>query len=225
MVAQEINIIPELKNIESGNIKDAKEVLNLLKVSSPNDPSVIFLDAVLTEDGETAIEKYEIVYTNFPKSKFADASLYRIFSYYYALGIYKKAEGLKQKLIMEYPNSPYIKAVNRKIPDDEIYNTEISNHQFESKDIPSKESEGLEETSKFLTVQAGAFLNIDNAMKLKDNLENAGYNVEIKPKEVGGSTLNVVTAEKFPNRKSAEDFLLFLKNKFNLNGRIISNNN
>lgn len=222
LVAQEIDIIPELKKIESGEIEEAREVLAELKLSSPNDPSVIFLDAVITEDGESALEKYESIYNNFPKSKFADASLYRIFSYYYALGIYKKAESFRQTLVSEYPGSPYIKAVNRKLPDIELSNEEREIKQEEIISEPVKKVDVVESAN--FTVQAGAFLNIENAMQLKSNLEKSGYPVEITPKDVGGTTLNVVTVGKFDNNTAAEAFLVFLKTKHLLNGRIISLN-
>jgi len=222
LLAQEIDIIPELKKIESGEIEEAKEVLAELKLSSPNDPSVIFLDAVITEDGETALEKYKSVYNNFPNSKFADASLYRIFSYYYALGIYKKAESYKQTLIVEYPLSPYVKAVNRKLPDIELSNEEPVMKQKEAISETVNKVNVIESAN--FTVQAGAFLNIENAMQIKGNLEKSGYPVEINPKDVGGSTLNVVTAGKFSTKSAADDFLIYLKKNFLLNGRIISLN-
>ena len=131
--SQNIDIIPQLKKIESGKYEEAKEDLLELKKLYPNHPDIIFLDAVLTEDGEVSKNYYELIYNNFPKSKFADASLYRIFSYYYALGIYKKAESFRQTLVSEYPGSPYIKAVNRKLPDIELSNEE---REIKQEEIP-----------------------------------------------------------------------------------------
>lgn len=81
ITGQEIDIVPELKMIEEGKIDEAQESLASLLSSSPNDPSVIFLDGVLTEEGESALEKFEAVYNNFPSSRYADAALYRIFRF------------------------------------------------------------------------------------------------------------------------------------------------
>ena len=86
--AQEVNIVPYLKAVEDGNKQTAVEALSNLKQTNPEDPSVIFLDAVLTQEGESALKKYETVYNNHPQSNYADASLYRMFSYYYSLGVY-----------------------------------------------------------------------------------------------------------------------------------------
>ena len=54
LVAQEVDIVHALQQIENGNIKSAETILRDLKVKNANDPSVIFLDAVLTKDGEEA---------------------------------------------------------------------------------------------------------------------------------------------------------------------------
>ncbi len=84
--SQEVDIVPYLKAIENGNIVEAKAAISDLKSKNPDDPSVMFLDGVLKENGQEAIVIYQNIVDNYPKSKYADASLYRIFSYYYALG-------------------------------------------------------------------------------------------------------------------------------------------
>lgn len=209
--AQEQDITSALQNIESGNIQKAKAELKELKSKNQNDPSVIFLDAVTTKNGEEAQKKYSIVYEKFPKSNYADAALYRIFSYYYSLGYYKKAELYLSKLKSEYPNSPYIKSADRKIPDDE---EPIAATQPEQK-LPAVESEYN------FTIQAGAFLNLDNAMKLSEQIKNDGYFSEITTKEVGGSILNIVNVGKFIKEDETKPVLDYLTQKFNLKGRAI----
>lgn len=77
IIAQEADITSALRQIDSGDINSANNFLRELKSKNPNDPSVIFLDAVLTTNGEEALKKYSIVYEKYPKSKYADASLYR----------------------------------------------------------------------------------------------------------------------------------------------------
>ncbi|MCO6474332.1 MAG: SPOR domain-containing protein [Melioribacteraceae bacterium] len=212
ITGQEIDIVPELKMIEEGKIDEAQESLASLLSSSPNDPSVIFLDGVLTEEGESALEKFEAVYNNFPSSRYADAALYRIFSFYYALGIYNRAEDYLDKLKSEYPKSPYIKAADRTIPDEDA-------------SIITDTKPTIEQTVKQsgnFTVQAGAFLNMNNAQKLQENLQSSGYLVEIFPKEVGGSILNVVTVGRFENPEEAQSLIQYLKSTYDLNGRIIA---
>jgi len=213
LFAQEVDIVPALKKVEAGEIEAARQLLKEFKQSQPTNPSVMFLDAVLTDNGEDALFKYERVYKKYPKSQYADASVYRIFSYYFALGIYKKAETYKQLLLSKYPHSPYVKAANRNIPDIELDNSVTQT---------TRNIDDNSQSSNKFTVQAGAFLNIANAKKLLNNLSAQGYAAEITAKDIGGAILNVVTAGKFSSKAEARNFLNFLKSDYHLNGRIIS---
>lgn len=208
-LAQETNITEPLKLIESGNIQKAESLLKEYKLKSPNDPSVIFLDAVLTQNGEEALQKYSIVYEKYPKSNYADASLYRIFSYHYSLGFYKKAESYLSRLKTEYPNSPYIKTADRNIPDEIETPSEITQQPLDEKD-----------NFRF-TIQAGAFINIDNARKLASQIETSGYPVQITQKEIGGTILNVVNVGKFKNEEDIKPVLDFLSDKYKIKGRTV----
>lgn len=119
LLAQERDIVPALKLIERGDIEAANSILQSYKTDFPDDPSVMFLDGVLTKDGNAAVKIYATVAQRFPNSKYADAALYRIFSYYYSIGYYERARGYMNKLKNDYPNSPYIKMGDRDIPDSE----------------------------------------------------------------------------------------------------------
>ena len=221
IIAQEADITPALKQIESGNIQNASKILLELKSKNMNDPSVIFLDAVLTKDGDEALKKYSTVLEKFPESKYADASLYRIFSYYYSLGYYKKAETYLDRLKKDFPESPYVKTADRKIPDIEEPGTQaVSEPQIQQPE-QQKKNEAAEYN---FTIQAGAFLNVDNAKNLSDQLKKENYFTEITTKEVGGSILNVVNVGKFANEEEAKPVLNFLEKKFNLKGRVVPTN-
>jgi len=215
LFAQEVDIVPALKSIESGNVERAKKILSELKLTNHADPSVLFLDAVLTKDGKISLEKYTDIYQKYPKSKYADASLYRIFSYYFSLGLYKKAGEYLEKLKKEYPGSPYIKSANRSIPDEK--------ETLVYEEGPETEKENIKQAG--FTVQAGAFLNSENAKNLSRQLQDAGYSTEIKTKEIGGSILNIVTVGRFDTDREASQILDFLKQKFNLNGRVVKLDN
>lgn len=219
--AQEINIVPELKLIEAGELDAARTSLAKLKSTSPDDPSVIFLDAVLTTQGDIAVDKYNTIYQKYPESNYADAALYRIFSYYYSLGVYKKAEEYLGELKSGYPDSPYIKAADRNIPDKD-FDAEV----VEIKSAPEQKViiPVVTKTTSNFTVQAGAFLNIANAKSLQSKIQSDGYFSEIRPKEVGGSILNVVMVGKLQTEDKAAQILDYLRTKHKLNGRIVSIN-
>ena len=210
--AQSPDITGALIDIENGKIENAESKLAKLKTDYPLHPDVIFLDAVLTGEGNKALEKYKKVYENYPQGKFADAALYRMFSYYYSVGSYKRAEKYLTELKNKYPKSPYIKAADRTIPSVD----EITINEFEQ---PVEEKQGLQ-IKEYYTIQAGAFTNYENAKKLHKKFISAGYVSEITSKEIGGSFLNIVTVGKYSSRQEAEKFLKILKRDFSLEGRI-----
>jgi len=211
------DIISTLKKIESGEIADAENDLKQLKQNYPDNPEVKFLDAVLTENGEEALSKYFVVYSKFPNSQFADAALYRVFSYYYALGSYNKAEKYLKKLKTDYPSSPYIKAADRTLPSQDFF----IEKGVTKKEVHSNKSPKVEEVQYKYTVQAGAFLNKTNADNLKKKFQLKGVYSATYTKEVGGSLLNIVIVGKFKNKKSAKPILKELKNKYRLTGRVV----
>jgi len=211
--SQDINIIPYLKQIEAGNKKDVEKQLPSLISKNPNSPSVLFLEGVLTDDGEKALITYSKILDKYPKSKYADAALYRIFSYYYAAGEYYNAKKCLEDLKKDYPTSPYIKIAERDIP--EADQTAVSEGQ-ESNQIAE------ENTPKYkFTIQAGAFTNPSNAAALKNNFEDNGFFSEIKHKVVAGTTFRVVYVGKFEDKEEAENFLHVINREFKLDGRIV----
>ena len=207
--AQSVDIVPQLKMIEQGKIEEAKQNLDFFKRTNPNDPNVLFLQAVLTENGEDSQKLYELIYSTFPNSNFADAALFRSFSYYYAVGLYKKASELKQMLEKEYPKSAYLKSTTKNFPQiDEMILVEKNPYKIKSATDP-----------KF-TIQAGAFGNIQNANDLKNRFIKAGLTSQISKKTVNNLDLQIVTVGEFMTREDAEISLKRLKSEFSVDGRI-----
>jgi tetratricopeptide (TPR) repeat protein len=224
--AQEIDITPALQKIESGRISEAQTLLKQFKSENASDSSVLFLDAVLTKDGNEAVNKYSIIIDKYPKSKFADASLYRIFSYYYSLGYYKKAEAYLNRMKKDYPDSPYLKSIDKSLPGDDKPEISIkdsaSTKLTDSNELKTK---SVDSTSYNYTIQAGAFLNIENAKNLCSRLNKENYSTQISTREIGGSTLNVGIVGKFEKEEDAVPLLNYLEKNFNLKGRVVRLNN
>jgi tetratricopeptide (TPR) repeat protein len=210
VIAQEVDIIPYLKQIEQGKSEDVKTKLPELKKDYPKSSNVMFLEGVLTENAQDAVGIYQNILDKYPKSAFADAALYRIYSYYFALGLYNTADKSLTKLKNDYPESPYIKmaAMNKS----ETEKTETQ---------PVKSSDDSSDENSKYTVQAGAFTNDVNANKLKDDFTAAGMKSFIKDKSVGGATFHVVYVGKFVSRDKAESFLQIVNSQFNITGRVV----
>ena len=211
--SQDIDIVPYLQQIEAGNRKEVEEELPSLISKNPESPSVMFLEGVLTKDGNKVLDIYSKILDKFPKSKYADAALYRIFSYYYAGGEYYNAKKCLEELKSNYPASPYIKIADRNIPDtDQLALTEENNAKgMTEEDMPKYK----------YTIQAGAFTKSSNAASLKKSFEDNGFFCQIKNKIVARTTFNVVYVGRFENRDEAENFLNIINKEFKLEGRIV----
>lgn len=213
---QDVDIVPYLKQIENGEIAEVHVALTNLKKSDPENPSVLFLEGVLTENGQEAVMKYQYIVDTYPKSKYADAALYRIYSYYYALGLYETANEKLKKLTLDYPGSPYLKiAKQNELPGEEgLAGDESTEDQKQDR----TQTETTNDTQYKFTIQAGAFTNLDNANALKSNFEKSGIYSEIRDKTVGGTIFHVVYAGKFLTTEEAENLLVIVNSKFNLTG-------
>ena len=200
IAGQGIDISDYLKKIESGKIEEVKEKLPELKAKYPHDPSVLFLEGILTENGKTSVSLFSNVVNNYPQSRYADAAMYRIYSYYYALEMSPESASWLGKLKKNYPSSPYIKIAEK--------NNKISDQKIKYK----------------YTIQAGAFSNKENANALKKQFIDAGYSSEIKDKTVAGTIFQVVYVGKFTTEEEAKNFLQQINSQYNLDGRVISIN-
>jgi cell division protein FtsN len=174
----------------------------------------MFLEGVLTENGQDAVAIYSNVVNTYPLSKYADAALYRIYSYYFALGLYETAKGHLDKLKKNYPESPYIKIADRNIPsEDEFSDIPVTNDKTtvtEKKDIKYK-----------YTIQAGAFSKLSNAQSLRDDFKDSGFFTEIKEKIVGGTAFHVVYVGQFNAEDEAKNFLQVINKEYKLEGRVV----
>lgn len=212
--SQDADIVPYLKAIENGDLASAKEALTELKEKNPEDPSVMFLDAVLKENGQEAVAIYQDIVDNHPKSKYADASLYRIFSYYYALGLYETSQEKLKQLKTSYPTSPYIQVAEQNI-------TALEKVDETKTETKVEETNTKTETDYKFTIQAGAFTNLDNAKNLMSEFEDASIYSQLGEKVVGGTTFHIVYAGKFERREDAESFLQVLNSRYKINGSIV----
>jgi cell division septation protein DedD len=147
-------------------------------------------------------------YYNHPTTKYADAALYRMYSYHYSLGYYRKAESLFEKLKTEYPASPYIKSAE----------TIIQEVDTETETETTRTPPAVK--AKF-TIQAGAFHDMVNANQLKKQFETDGYYSTIYAKTVGGTMLNIVTFGQFQSKDDASNMLPLIQQKYNIKGYVV----
>ena len=67
---------------------------------------MLFLKAVLTDDGESALEQYKYILKKFPKTKYAPDAAMKIGEYFYARGLYTQCASLLKNIPVKYPRYP-----------------------------------------------------------------------------------------------------------------------
>jgi hypothetical protein len=219
---QDIEIVTYLKQIEDGHKSQVVDNLPSLKNKYPDSPSIMFLEGVLTEDGQQAFTIYSNLLKKYPQSRYADASLYRICTFYYSVGNYTESKKYLARLKKDYPQSPYINIASRYFPDkNQIIEERIT--ETPGTDAINTLAPADSESYKY-TIQAGAFTVEDNAKALKNDLDNAGYYTTLEDKAVAGTLFHIIYVGKFVNQGDAKNNLKLINNKFSINGRIVNIN-
>lgn len=214
---QELDITPQLKKIEAGQKDDVIQLLSELKTKHPIDASVMYLEGLLTEDGEKAVKIYQTLVNKYPRSKYADDAVYRIYSYFSAADNHKETETYLNKLKFEYPESPYIKLTESVVFGEKKKSTTVTK---DSKTVPIIREKKADFKAKY-TIQAGAFSSKENAQKLKTDFDKAGYSSQVVEKSVGGSLFHVVYVGKYASDAEAKSFLKSINSAFKLQGWVV----
>ena len=77
--------------INEGRIDDVISALPELEALYKNDPSILFLKALVSEDGEKALLIYRDILKSYPDHKFADDVAMKIGEYLFSRGLYTQA--------------------------------------------------------------------------------------------------------------------------------------
>ena len=192
-----------LAMIRNGQADEVKAELPSLLTKYQNDPGVLYLQGLLTNDGSDAVKIFQSVVDNFPKSEWTDDALYRIYQYYYALGLYKTADQKYGQLRQRYPNSPHIARETRG-------GVSQQTEEAETPELPRESGGGT------FAVQVGAFSSVENANKQKKFFHNIGYSIEVLNKVKRGKSFYLVWIGNFKSYDDARKFSNGVKGKYKI---------
>ena len=97
--------------ILKGEYQRAQEGLaQIQKTGSESPDTILFLQGLLSTDGEKAKEYYQKLLSTYPNSKYCDDAAFRLAQLAYARGAYKSALSLFRELLTGYPNSNLLPA-------------------------------------------------------------------------------------------------------------------
>ena len=236
------NVEMYLSLIHEGQNEGVKEKLPELISKYPNDPGVIYLQALLTTNGMKSLEIYAKIIEKFPESKFSGYASLKIGEYLYARGLYSQA-GMQLRLIpRKYPRLENMQRVMDMMvssylaigEDDSvkyyigIYRSMFPNLDFDKFGIDSPLfateqviSNKKNKEPKPYVIQIGAFGSIQNANRLKLQVSQIGYNVDIVPVQTNGRGLHAVRVVRFRSKSSAERIGATIKKKLGIDFRVL----
>jgi tetratricopeptide (TPR) repeat protein len=237
--SNEPDIQKRLDLIKEGNIDQARSELTTLLERYPQNPGVLYLQGVLTVDGGEAVRTFQNLADNFPKSEWADDALYKIYQYYYALGLYKTADQKLEKLRREYPQSQYLRSFQQQISMQPELTQEPPQPKTQAPPV-AVQPDGKPQTVPggeisaqppsipkapagpgAYTVQSGVFSSLENAERYQSGLSRAEITSEIRKRMIGGKEMYTVCIGSFTAYEDAQRYVEVLKEK-NISGIVIS---
>jgi len=205
------DIQKRLEMIEKGQVEQVKAELPTLLANYQNNPGVMYLQGVLTTDGSEAAKIFQSIVDNFPKSEWADDALYKLYQYYFSIGLYKTADQKMAELKQNYPYSAY--AVDQP--------STSKDAETESPDVVKSKST-VQKYSTSFTVQVGAFSTLQRAEELKNFFEGKGYSSNIFTMVTNGKKLHKVWVGEFQNQDDAKRFGAEIRKKFSLESIVVA---
>ena len=210
---REPDINHRLEMIEKGQGEAVRAELPALMTNYQNNPGLMYLQAVLTTDGTEAAKLYQNIVDNFPKNEWGDDALYKLYQYYYSIGLYKTAEQKLTQLKEEYPFSAYATEKN-------LVAEEKPTIKEKPADVKPKGT--VQKYATNFTIQVGAFSTLQNAGELKAKFEKEGYPSNIFTIASHGKKLHKVWVGEFQTYNEARQFAAKVKKKFNLIAMVVS---
>ncbi|HCV44110.1 MAG TPA: hypothetical protein DGH68_11550 [Bacteroidetes bacterium] len=230
-----------LARVEMGETEVLQGELPSLLSRYPNNPGVLYLQGILTADGTEAVRIYQSIVDNFPKSEWADDALYKVYQFYFAIGLYRTAEIKLNQLKAGYPESKYLAGTNqadmKNMPDEKdssglpkptqekIVQNPPLKAPTEKPTLPETEPSqpAAEEMNRGqYTLQVGAFSQQVNAEKQKLFFEDLGYSVEVINRVRDSRSLFVVLVGDYRTPEEAKMRGTEVKKKYNINSMVVT---
>ncbi len=247
------NAAPDIRalvaRVNAGSADEVREQLPSLLSEHPNDPGVLYLQALLTREGADAVRTYQSIVDNFPKSEWADDALFKVYQFYYALGLYRTADMKMAQLKSAYPSSPFTEAQPQAQSDapepatvkpDDV-KPAVTNPDMPKAGLPPppdqvrpvqpKTEPAVQDPSPAGTdtaipvrfsLQVGAYTVHANAVTEKNRYEGLGYTAEMISKVRDTKSLFIVMVGSYGTYDEAKAAAAELKRKTGMSAMVVS---
>ncbi len=203
----EADVAKYVAMIRNGQVEPVKAEVPALLAKYPNNPGVLYLQALTTSEGAEAVRIYQSIVDNFPSSEWADDALYKVYQFYYSLGLYRTAEIKMAQLRKNYPGSPFVNAATDK------ETQRLTDEKTDTAAASVRTPGGPAET---FTLQVGAYTTAANAQRQKSFFEDLGYPVEVINRVKEGRSLFLVIVGSYGSADEAREQGAEIKKKHNV---------
>jgi septal ring-binding cell division protein DamX len=207
-----------LAMVQDGQMDLVKAEIPSLLSKYPNNPGVLYLQAQTTSEGAEAVRIYQSIVDNFPASEWASESLFRVYQFYYALGLYRTAEMKMAQLRKNYPAS------KRATAGGEVDTGKLAEDRLESPaaGAPAAADTHAPATARF-ALQVGAYTTQANAEKQKAFFEGQGYAVEMISRVKENKPLFLVLVGTYSSAEDAKAQGAEIRSKFHIESIVTTN--
>ncbi|HTY58912.1 MAG TPA: SPOR domain-containing protein [Bacteroidota bacterium] len=207
-----------LTMLQDGQVDQVRAEIPALLARYPNNPGVLYIQAQTTSEGAEAVRIYQSIVDNFPASSWAPEALFKVYQFYYALGLYRTAEMKMAQLKKNYPAS------KRAAGGGEVDTGRLPEDKPAL--VPSGTSPGSDTSGSataHFTLQVGAYTTQANAEKQKSFFEGLGYTVGMINRVKDNRSLFLVLVGTYPSAEAAKAQAAEIKAKFHIDSIVITN--
>jgi hypothetical protein len=226
--------------INDGKSKGVLENLPELLSKYPNDPGVLYLNALLNKDGESSVDQYKNIIKNYSESKYAPNSAMKLGEYFYARGLYTQSANLLKNIPVTYPRfndmqrltdlminsfnaigeadsaKHYGLIIKSMFPAINAYENEDNSKLSQVFDFKKK----ISKKGPYV-VQIGAFSSKENAKRLKLQVSQLGHDVSINRVDSNGKIFFAVRVNSYYSKRKAEEIGRGIKSKLGVSFRVL----
>ncbi|MBN8705927.1 MAG: SPOR domain-containing protein [Bacteroidetes bacterium] len=217
LAQDEVYIKPLVDMLNEGRAQDVHNLLPAITAENPNDPGIIFLNAVFNQDAEAAAVVYDSLVTAFPASFAAQKAAERLIQYHNS-----RNEPVKAKIYQDFLTGQGIALTEQTqvtivAPPIKIMEPVVAEKPV-AKVKPVKEPESG--SGKFF-IQAGAFAAKNQADKALKNIKAKGFSGKVVKETTNKKIFYKVRIGPYSSDDDAQAGVGKLKSKLEINGFVV----
>ena len=223
-----------INNILNNKKQYSEEELYSYIKNNKNDDSVLILNGLIEIDGQKSSNFFQDYYSKNSNGEYAELAISKLGDYYYSSGSYMQSSKWHKKIIMDYPDSKYLKssmnyflnslAVSGRI-DSAKYYSKFLNEKYPYLNFNSKfYSEGSSNSSKYY-IEIGVYELYSKALNVKSALSQEGFFSIIDEIVINNNNLYKLKIGYYNDLQKAENIKKRIYSRFGFdNLKIITSN-